>query len=158
MHGTRNQDDLDWTELEQGETAFRRKQLDEAANGEQLGCSLYVLPPGSKSWPYHYHTANEEAIYVLDKEGTIRLTGEPRALRPGDYVALPADESGAHRVENDSEEPLRFLALSTMQEPDVTVFLDSGKLGVFVGTAPGGRGERTLDGYYWIDDNVGYWE
>ena len=56
-----NEDDLEWTELEHEKTRFRRKQLGEATGGEQLGCSLYELPSGHRSWPYHYHTANEEA-------------------------------------------------------------------------------------------------
>lgn len=34
-------------------------KVNEAAEGEQLGCSLYDLLPGIRSWPYHYHTANE---------------------------------------------------------------------------------------------------
>ncbi|MFB6123199.1 MAG: cupin domain-containing protein [Haloferacaceae archaeon] len=153
-----NEDELDWTELDRGETRFRRKQLGEAAGGDRLGCSLYELPPGEKSWPYHYHTGNEEAIYVLAGTGTLRLDGDAHALRAGDYAALPADESGGHRVVNDADEPLRYLAVSTMDDPDVTVYPDSGKVGVFVGAPPGGRDERSLHGYYRRADAVDYWD
>ncbi|WP_435196611.1 cupin domain-containing protein [Natronomonas sp. EA1] len=146
---------LEWSDSEMG---LRRKQLGEAAGSEQLGCSLYELPPGERSWPYHYHTANEEAIYVLAGEGLLRLAGAEHALRAGDYVALPADESGAHRVVNDSDGVLRYLAVSTMNEPDVTVYPDSDKLGVFVGSPPGGRDPRSLHGYYRREDAVDYWE
>ncbi|MCU4975273.1 cupin domain-containing protein [Halobacteria archaeon AArc-m2/3/4] len=151
-------EDVEWTALEEGETFFRRKQLGEAAGGDRIGCSLYEIPPGKRSWPYHYHTANEEALYVLSGNGTLRLDGETTSLEEGVYVALPADERGAHRVINDSDEPLSYLVLSTMDEPDVTVYPDSDKLGVFVGTPPGGRGERTLDGYYRREDTVDYWD
>ncbi|CQH57540.1 cupin 2 barrel domain protein [Halobacterium hubeiense] len=153
-----NEDDLDWTDVDDGEMRVRRKQLGEAAGSEDLGCSLYELPAGEASWPYHYHTANEEALYVLSGSGMVRLAGEARSLRAGDYVALPAGESGGHRVVNDSEGPLRYLVVSTMNEPEVTVYPDSEKFGVFVGAAPGGRGVRSLDGYYRIDDDVDYWE
>ncbi|MFC6990140.1 cupin domain-containing protein [Haloplanus sp. GCM10025708] len=153
-----NEADLDWTELDHGETNFRRKQLGEAAGGDRLGCSLYELPPGRRSWPYHYHTANEEAIYVLSGTGILRLDGDTHPLRAGDYVACPADESGGHRVVNDADEPLRYLAVSTMNDPDVTVYPDSGKVGVFVGAPPGGRDERSLHGYYRLDDAVDYWD
>ncbi|UPV99881.1 cupin domain-containing protein [Halorussus gelatinilyticus] len=152
-----NEADLDWTTLERGETKLRRKQLGEAADGERLGASLYELPPGKRSWPYHYHTGNEEALYVLDGAGSLRLGGETVALEAGDYVALPADESGAHRVVNDSDEPLRYLAVSTMNDPDVTVYPDTGKVGVFAGSPPGGRDERTVHGYYERDADVDYW-
>jgi uncharacterized cupin superfamily protein len=156
--GITHESDLDWSELDQGETTFKRKQLGEAADSEQLGCSLYELPADSKSWPYHYHTANEEALYVLDGTGSLRLVGEMHDLSAGDYVALPADESGAHRVINDSDEPLRYLAFSTMNEPDVTMYPDSEKLGAFVGSPPGGRGGRKLTKYYHLDDDVDYWD
>ena len=155
--GKVNEESLDWTTLEKGETKLRRKQLGEAADGEELGASLYELPPGERSWPYHYHTGNEEALYLLAGSGSLRLDGETLALSAGDYVALPADESGAHRVVNGSDEPLRYLAVSTMNDPDVTVYPDSDKLGVFAGSPPGGRDERTVHGYYERDSDVDYW-
>ena len=152
-----NEADLDWTELDRGETAFRRKQLGEAAGGDRLGCSLYELPPGRRSWPYHYHAANEEAVYVLSGAGAVRLDGETRDLSAGDYVALPVGEAGGHRIVNDTEEPLRYLAVSTMNEPDVTIYPESETFGVYVGSPPGGRGERSLQGYYDVDATVDYW-
>jgi uncharacterized cupin superfamily protein len=155
--GKINADELEWTTTEREGTAFRRKQLAEAAGGEELGCSLYELPEGRRSWPYHYHTANEEALFVLKGTGTLRLEGETVSLETGDYVALSADERGAHRVVNDSEGSLRYLMVSTMNDPDATVYPDSEKIGVFVGAPPGGRDERTVDGYYRRDDDVDYW-
>ncbi len=152
-----NQADLEWTETERGETQFRRKQLGQAAAGEMLGCSLYEIPPGRRAWPYHYHTANEEALYVLAGEGTLRAAGESHQLRPGDYAAFPTGEDGGHRVVNDGDEPLRYLVVSTMVDPDVTVYPDSGKMGVYAGSPPGGRSERTVHGYYRLEDDVDYW-
>ena len=142
-----NESDLEWTDREEGDAAFRRKQLGEAAGGSDLGCSLYELPPDGRSWPYHYHAANEEAIYVLAGTGSLRHGDETTAIREGDYVAFPADELGGHRVINDSDGPLRYLALSTMNDPDVTVYPEMNKIGVFVGSPPGGRGARSRHGY-----------
>ncbi|GAB7019712.1 cupin domain-containing protein [Halostagnicola bangensis] len=153
-----NADDLEWTNLNQGTMNVRRKQLGEAADGDQLGCSLYEIPSGSESWPYHYHTANEEAMYVLAGTGTLRLADEMYDLKDGDYVSFPADETGGHKVINDSGGPLRYLLFSTMNEPDVSVYPDSEKLGVFVGAPPGGREERSVQGYYPRDGDVDYWQ
>ena len=152
-----NADEMEWSTTEQGETAFKRKQLGEAADGDELGCSLYELPAGKRSWPYHYHTANEEALFVLSGEGTVRCDGETAAISEGDYLTFAANAEGAHRVINDSEGPLRYLIVSTMTEPDVTVYPDSEKFGVYVGSPPGGRAERSLEGYYRQDDSVDYW-
>jgi uncharacterized cupin superfamily protein len=35
-----------------------------------------VVPPGRRAWPYHYHLENEEAIYVLEGLGTLRIDEE----------------------------------------------------------------------------------
>ena len=153
-----NADEMEWTTVDGGDTEFKRKHLGEDAGGDQLGCSLYELPAGKRSWPYHYHTANEEAIFVLAGEGTVRCEGEEAAISEGDYLNFPADASGGHRVINDSENPLRYLAVSTMIEPDVTVYPDSKKFGVYVGSPPGGRDERTLEGYYKQDATTDYWD
>mgnify|MGYP006285553987 FL=1 len=163
-----NEADLSWVTTERGETEFRRKKLAAAAGeqrdgeadgaGPSLGCSLYELPPGKRSWPYHYHTGNAEAMYVLAGTGLLRADGDEHELRAGDYVACPAGPEGGHRVVNDGDEVLRYLAMSTMRDPDVTVYPDSGKVGVFAGAAPGGEGERDVSGYFERDADVDYWE
>ncbi|WP_435126575.1 cupin domain-containing protein [Halobaculum sp. D14] len=153
-----NEEDVEWTETTRGEdVAFRRKRLGAAADGDDIGCSLYELPQGKRAWPYHYHTANEEALYVLDGDGLLRLDGDQHDIRAGDYVALPADESGAHRVVNDGDRPLRYLAVSTMRDPDVLVYPDSEKVGVMAGAPPGGDGDRDVDAYFRRGDAVDYW-
>ena len=155
-----DESDLDWTEREEGDTTFRRKKLAAAAGGEKLGASLYELDPGDRSWPLHYHTGNEEAIYVLAGEGTLRRGDghEDSTLTPGEYVAFPADESGAHRIHNDGDATLRYLMVSTMNEPDVTVYPEDDGIGVFVGAPPGGEGERPVAGFWDRDDAVEYWD
>lgn len=153
-----NESDLDWESTERGATHFRRKRLAAAAGGTDLGCSLYELPPGKRSWPYHYHTANEEALYVLSGRGTVRMPDGERAVSAGDYVAFPVGEEGAHAVANDGEEPLRYLLVSTMVEPEISVYPDSGKLGLFAGAPPGSDGERTVAGYFRDGDQVDYWD
>jgi len=152
-----NEADVDWSETERDAARFRRKRLSSAAGGDALGCSLYELPPGGSSWPYHHHEANEEAVYVLAGTGRLRTPGGEHELSPGDYVALPAGEAGAHRLSNDGDEPFRFLMTSTMRDPDVTVYPDSGKIGVYAGAAPGGDDERSVDGYFRRADAVDYW-
>jgi uncharacterized cupin superfamily protein len=155
--GIVNTDDIKWESLEKRDTVFKRKKLAEAAGSEQIGCSLYEIPPGQKAWPYHYHTANEEAMFVLSGSGTLRLDDEMTSIREGEYVTFPTDERGGHRVINDSEETLTYLMISTMIEPDVTVYPDSEKFGVYVGSPPGGEGKRDLHGYYSFDSAVDYW-
>jgi uncharacterized cupin superfamily protein len=151
--------DLEWDEQSHGEKfGYRRKQLGSAAGGQKLGCSLYEVPPGCRAWPYHYHLANEEAIYVLGGSGTLRIGGEEVLVSEGDYVALPARAEAAHQLVNSSEAVLRYLCFSTMIEPDVMVYPDSGKVGIFGGAAPGGPKEvRTFSKFLRGDAEVGYY-
>lgn len=150
--------DLDWQEYDEGTARFRRKRLAEPAGGDRLGASLYELPPGERAWPYHYHAANEEAMYVLAGSGRVRGPDGEAAVTAGDYLAFPVGEDGGHHVANDADEPLRYLMVSTMVEPDVTVYPDSGKFGVYAGAPPGSTDERTVSGYYRLEDTVDYWE
>gem|GEM_PF-6012197 len=39
--------EIEWSTTENGETEFKRKEVGAAAGGDQLGCSLYEIPPAS---------------------------------------------------------------------------------------------------------------
>ena len=135
---------LDWTGTD--DDGGRWKRVGQAAGGTRLGCTLEEIQPGGCPAEYHYHVANEEAMYVLDGTGTLRTPAGETEIGSGDYVSFPTGESGAHAVENTSEHPLRCLFVSTMDEPDVVVYPDSGKLHVVAGAVFGGpRGEFTID-------------
>ena len=156
-----NIEELDWvTEASpDGRSAFSRKKLGAAAASRKLGCSLMKLPPGKRSWPRHYHAANEEAIYVLKGSGTLRLGEEEILISAGDYIALLPDENAAHQLVNTSGTPLEYLCFSTMIEPDVVIYPDSTKVGLFVGAAPGGPVEkREMKIFLDLNAIVEYWD
>ena len=51
---------------------------------DELGATLYVLPPGNAQAPYHWHHNIEEALLVLAGRPTLRSPDEQRELQPGD--------------------------------------------------------------------------
>ena len=155
-----NETEVEWEDELQGESfAYRRKALASAANGEKLGCSLYEVPPGKRPFPYHYHTANEEAIFVLSGNGTLKTQGETREITVGDYVVLPVGEPGARQIINATDEPLQYLCLSTMISPEIVGYPNSGKFGLFAGSAPfGSPDRRTLTKYLPEDAETDYWD
>lgn len=129
--------ELQWEETQQGNRfACRRKTLGRATGGAQLGASLYEVPPGKAAFPYHAHYANEEAIFILEGVGTLRTAEGEREVRKGDYIALLAGGDKPHQLWNSGASPLRYLCVSTMHEPEVLRYPDSGKLGVMAGSAP----------------------
>ncbi|ELZ25472.1 cupin 2 barrel domain-containing protein [Halosimplex carlsbadense 2-9-1] len=160
-----SESDLDWDEYDHGERRFRRKRLG-AAGGEELGTSLYELEPGKRTWPRHYHAGNEEAIYVLGGELTLYLErvadGEDgevseHVLEPGDYAALPNGPDHAHEVEAGGDETARFLVISTMNEPDLSVLVERDVAMLFAGGAPGNYDDRYLSKTVDLDAEAEYW-
>ena len=118
--------------------------------GELLAASVYELPPGEKTFPYHAHHANEELLVVLAGEPTLRDPEGERRLAEGDAVVFRRGLEGAHQLRNDGERPARVLMASTLVVPEVVDYLDSGKAGVAGGTAERGMFRRA--------DAVDYWE
>jgi uncharacterized cupin superfamily protein len=117
------------------------------------------LPPGHAAWPTHFHCANEEAVFIIQGTGELRIADQRVPLRAGDYVALPVGPEGAHQIYNNSGAPLVYLAMSTMVPTDIAVYPRSDKIGVFGGAAPGGpKHERVVAGFYRRIDAVEYWD
>ena len=96
-----HENEVDWMELAHGERiGFRRKLLGQAAGAEKLGCSLFEVAPGKRAWPFHYHFANEEALYILSGSGTLRLGAEEFAVSAGHFVTFRAGPDAAHQLIN----------------------------------------------------------
>src|SRR5580704_9693473 len=132
-------DEIDWMELAHGERfAFRRKLLGQATRSDKLGCSMYEIAPGKRAWPFHYHFANEEALFILEGAGTLRFGAEEVPVRAGHFKTFRVGADNAHQLVNTGAEPLRYLCFSTMIGPEVCGYPDSEKLGIIAGRAPGG--------------------
>ncbi len=131
-----------------------RARLGRQAGSERLGLSLWELPPGEASYPFHYHLAEEEMIVVLAGAPILRTQEGTRELAEGDVVAFPRGAAGAHQLINRSEQTIRFLSMSTSGEPDIVVYPDSGKLAACE-RRPDGSGLREM---FRLGDTVDYWE
>ena len=110
-----------------------RTRVGELLGAELIGATVYETPPGEKLWPYHWELGCEEFLVVVSGAPTLRTPEGERVLTPGDLVAFPEGEAGAHQLRNDSEEPFRVLIASTKSDLCVAVYPDSGKIGIFTG-------------------------
>ena len=99
----------------------------------RLGASVYDLPPGQSSFPYHYEYGCEEWLLVVEGRPTIRHPGGEDELGPGDLVCFPEGPEGAHKVTNGTEESVRVMILSTKGDPAAAVYPDSDKIGIWTG-------------------------
>lgn len=150
-------DDCESVHTKQGERfEHHRRQL--SVYGKQLGCSMYRVPPGKTAWPAHHHLANEEAIYILEGHGALTINATTHSVRAGHYIALTVGQT--HQLLNSSDtETMLYLCFSTMKEPDITIYPDSNKIGIFAGSAPGGdKTSRTLSTFLDMTGTMAYWE
>ena len=132
----------------------RYRTMGARAGAERLGASVWEVPPGTLSYPYHYHLADEEMIVVISGDGRLRTPAGWRPLIAGEVIAFPRGEDGAHQFACDGPEPLRFLAVSTIERTDVCGYPDSGKIAVRE-QRPGGLWRVFRDGDhvpYWLDE------
>lgn len=154
-------DDLPLVEQSHGTAyAARMAQVGAVLGGELLGCRLTAVPPGKSAWPFHNHHANEELFVILSGEGTLRHGDERHAVAAGAVVLCRAGgPETAHQLINTGPEDLRYLAISTMRDPDVTEYPDSGTFGVVAGAPPGGdKAERRFQFHGRPTGASDYWE
>ncbi len=111
---------------------------------ERIGASLYELAPGQRTFPYHFHYAQEELLIVLGGEPTLRDPSGERRLAQGDCVLFKRGPDGAHLLRNETDEPCRLLILSSHADVEVAVYPDSGKVGAFARDAGSGEPFRLL--------------
>src|SRR5919197_4665514 len=121
-----------------------------------LGGTLYELPPGEKTCPYHYEIGCEEWLIAVSGRPTLRSPDRERELEPGDVAVFPEGPAGGHQVLNRSDEPCRVLILSSKSPLAVVHYPDSGKVGLW--SQEGGydrmlRSEPSLD--YWEGETSG---
>lgn len=152
-----NMDDVPWEPYELGPFRGERRRVARAAGAKLLGYSLYRIQPGARTWPYHFQHANEELALVLSGRAMLRTPDGEREVGPNDAIAFPAGPAGAHGLTAVGDEPLLVFFLSTMFQPEVSEYPDSGKLYVMVGAAPGGDpAARIVDHVFRKSDAVPY--
>jgi len=100
---------------------------------EQMGGTIYELPPGQAICPYHYEYGEEEWLIVLSGRPTLRHPEGEDVLEPWDAVCFPPGPDGAHLVRNDTDETVTVLMTSTLGLPGASVYPDSGKIGIWTG-------------------------
>jgi len=117
--------------------ADRIKQaLGDAGGLSQFGVNLVRLPPGGWSSQRHWHSGEDEFVYVLSGEVVqISNTGED-VLRAGDCAAYPKNDANGHHLVNKSNAMAVYLEIGTRTDddfcsyPDIDMQIDS-KIGVF---------------------------
>ncbi|MGY4826947.1 cupin domain-containing protein [Sphaerotilaceae bacterium SBD11-9] len=129
-------------------------RLAEGTAAQKLGASIDTVAPGMRSCPYHFHYAQEEMFIVLEGEGTLRVAGEMLPIRAGDVMFIPPGPDYPHQIINTSAAPLKYLSISTKDNPEIVEYPDSGK---YLASAARGGDPFGFARMHQEKDDLDYW-
>jgi uncharacterized cupin superfamily protein len=108
---------MDWGKGNQYEANLGA--LGHVVGAKKLGFNVTRLAPGKAAFPYHFHH-NTEELFVVEGSGTVRSADGEHPLRQGDLLLCPTGAEGGHKIANDSDADLVYLAVSNKSTPTAT--------------------------------------
>jgi uncharacterized cupin superfamily protein len=82
----------------------------------QLGVNLVELPPGCWSAQRHWHTHEDELVYVLDGELILVTDGGEQVLRAGMAAGFPAGTPDGHHLINRTDRPATYIEVGSRRD------------------------------------------
>lgn len=79
-----------------------RQRLGDAGGLSDFGVNLLQLPPGVWSSQRHWHSDEDEFVYVISGEVTLIDDSGEHVLRAGDCAAFPKNDANGHQLVNKS--------------------------------------------------------
>jgi uncharacterized cupin superfamily protein len=98
---------------------FRR--LGEAAGLTNFGVNLVRLEPGAGSSQRHWHTKEDEFVWILEGTPTLITDEGETLLRPGMAAGFPKGAANGHQLVNRTTTDVLFLVVGD-RAPDDDVF------------------------------------
>ena len=101
------------------------QRLGRAAGLTTIGVNLTRLPPGVWSGQRHWHSHEDELVYVMEGELVLVTDDGEEPLRAGDYAAFKAGERNGHHLVNRSRRDAVVLEIGTRDlDHDVCTYPD----------------------------------
>jgi uncharacterized cupin superfamily protein len=94
------------------------RALGDAAGLTQFGVNLVELPPGCWSSQRHWHSHEDEFVYVLEGEAVLVTDAGEELLRAGDSAGFKANARDGHCLQNRSSATVKVLAIGTRSDED----------------------------------------
>lgn len=102
-----------------GRGGMRWQGFSDPGGLSQFGVSREVLDPGQQSSQPHWHSHEDEFLYLLSGSLTVIEDGTPTRLAPGDAVCWPANTGIAHTLRNEGSEPAAYLLVGSRDGRDI---------------------------------------
>jgi uncharacterized cupin superfamily protein len=106
-----------------------------------FGVNLTVIPPGGWSSQRHWHSHEDEFVWVVEGELTLVTNAGEEILRPGDCAAFKAGDPDGHHLVNKSDRPAKVLEVGNSDAQERCVYSD-----IDMVAGPGTAGYSHRDG------------
>ena len=93
-----------------------KRALGDPCGLTHFGVNLVELPPGCWSSQRHWHTHEDEFVYVLDGELTLVTDAGDQVLRAGMAAGFAAGSADGHHLINRSDRSAVYLEVGTRRE------------------------------------------
>src|ERR1700691_4355294 len=101
-----------------------KRRLGDALALTHIGVNLVTLAPGGQSAMRHWHTSEDEFIYLLEGELVLVTNAGEQVLTAGMAAGFPAGKRDAHHFINRSQAPARYLEVGERNERDNSFYPD----------------------------------
>jgi uncharacterized cupin superfamily protein len=101
-----------------------RRRLGDMGGLKDFGVNLTQLPPGNWSSQRHWHSHEDEFVYVLEGELILVEDGGETVLRAGDGAAFPKNSGNGHHLINRSGAMAIYLEMGARHPDDMTTCSD----------------------------------
>jgi uncharacterized cupin superfamily protein len=104
--------------------ARSRQALGNAGGLRDFGVNLTRLPPGAWSSQRHWHTAEDELVYVLSGELTLITDAGEQTLRAQDCATFAKGVPDGHHLINHGAETAVYLEIGSRRQDDTCHYPD----------------------------------
>ncbi|TPI54266.1 MULTISPECIES: cupin domain-containing protein [unclassified Mesorhizobium] len=101
-----------------------RRRLGDAGGLTDFGVNLMTLPPGGWSSQRHWHSHEDEFVYVLEGELTLVEDGGETLLKAGDCATFAKNSGNGHHLINRSSTTALYLEVGSRNPDDVITCSD----------------------------------
>ena len=101
-----------------------RQRLGNAGGLSDFGVNLMRLPPGKWSSQRHWHSHEDEFVWVLEGELVLIEDDTETILRAGDAAAFPKNSGNGHHLINRSSTTAVYLEVGSRSPSDMTTCSD----------------------------------
>jgi len=101
-----------------------KRALGDALGLTKIGVNLTTLFPGKESALRHYHSHEDELVFVLEGEVVLRTDDGEQVLTAGQCAGFPAGARDGHHFINRSAAPARYLEISNRDPEDSAEYPD----------------------------------